>query len=253
MIASDWLVSLKIVPTVPLDFLEATNFDHAYRDFPKKILNERLGAIASAFEVNMERIHCTCFMLVDIVAWVFQYDQIVEESKRATQARLNAGEKIDPQFEFMRKVSEDFWKFCEQARVNLHPMPPDTFAKAAQQVAGTLNSVGTIRVGLEAGLISMLTGSYTAIESLCIDLWLHAVNNRPRSLAANAIKSNEGVFDKQTGPTVLFADLMDFDFNIRDRMGDLLKKREGCRWNRLAESAMRMSWYSEFQKMPTRG
>lgn len=92
-----------------------------------------------------------------------------------------------------------------------------------------LSQDAKVSTGTHSLFASALILSYTLFETLATDLWVRAVNLRPLSLAQNVLSSHledSGDDDRRVAkPMIPLADLAEFDFDLRNDMGTLLKER----------------------------
>ena len=83
-----------------------------------------------------------------------------------------------------------------------------------------------LRIGLQNLLRASLLNAWTAFENLAADLWIKAVDLRPRTLAYNVVMgpkpSNP---NSKQEPQMPFREMADFGFNVSNDMGKLLKNR----------------------------
>jgi hypothetical protein len=118
----------------------------------------------------------------------------------------------------------------------------------------------TLSVGMEVILHAALLGTFTAFESCATDLWIKAVDLRPKTLACNVVLLNttasrredkKGGADstksapKQNEPGIKFSALASHDFNVSARMGQLLKD-EG-RANFTSLWGLKIAYYDAFR------
>jgi hypothetical protein len=101
--------------------------------------------------------------------------------------------------------------------------------------------------GMQSLFSSVLISAWTAFEALATDLWIEAVNHRPKSLGLNAIRSPKRQQaessteaeppqsqTKQRPHTVKVDLLAKYDFDIRERMGYILWRERHFDFNSLA-------------------
>lgn len=87
-----------------------------------------------------------------------------------------------------------------------------------------------IQLGTDALSEALILWTYTIVESLSTDLWLEAVNLRPRTLAVNVINSDafedEEAERKRPKPSIALEALAPYGFNLTTCMGQLLKDKK---------------------------
>jgi hypothetical protein len=110
-----------------------------------------------------------------------------------------------------------------------------------------------IATGLDAMLASYLTGTWTAFETMCDDLWEAAVNSHPDHLAnlsgsPKRFKSLDQTMRERSrqaeSKTVLLDQIAANRFDLRDKMGTILRERFA--FNRL--SGIREAYACAFNK-----
>jgi len=84
---------------------------------------------------------------------------------------------------------------------------------------------------------SLIIGAYTAFEVLATDLWLVAVNERPKSLAKYALEFARGDTSEPKAarqePSVLLSTLAAYDFNVSGAVGDFLRESNRVKFDSL--------------------
>ena len=120
-------------------------------------------------------------------------------------------------------------KFDEEPMSNHHLSDSQILDKLS---SANFTQWPNVKFGLYAILCSSLIYSWTAFESLATDLWVKAVDLRPRTLGKNmaALESTKGENSNtkaaKNEKKLPFADLSLFDFNLSGSVGKILKESE---------------------------
>jgi hypothetical protein len=81
----------------------------------------------------------------------------------------------------------------------------------------------TVKNGYDQLLLQTVAGTWTAFETLSIDLWEQAVNDNPLTLAKRAVSSKPD--DSEFGKAVNWDKILSLDFEIKNRIGTLMKSK----------------------------
>lgn len=81
-----------------------------------------------------------------------------------------------------------------------------------------------VNKGTDALYASVIVMAYTLVETIADDLWIAAVNARPKTLASNVIKRRVGEDRpaKLQEPSITLRELSDYGFNVSESMGEFL-------------------------------
>jgi hypothetical protein len=114
------------------------------------------------------------------------------------------------------------------------PRPGMSADEVGRESFGLNNLVGTlslfsdtwIAVAIQSLYSALVIGAYTAFEMAATDIWLAAVNARPRTLAARALEFGRGAesHTKAQEPSVPLATLAEYDFDISRNVGEYLRE-----------------------------
>jgi len=128
-------------------------------------------------------------------------------------------------------VTDELQNLRERARtgdfqfVYVGEQAADPLAAVIKWYSATLDNTNELlRQGMDVLFASAIIMAYTMLEALSDDLWVKAVNLRPKTLAANVLATKASKADDDQQPVIALSELRDFDFDLRDKMGTLLKR-----------------------------
>lgn len=221
--------------------------------------------IIKALLANMERMPA----LLHLPSELFHYAQRLEKLAQAAARDVAGGpevpselhDKVILNYEERRRVNNTW---VPQAGVDFEPsLPIPNFGQELSQLID-VPWAGVARVGVMAILHAALLGAWTAFESFATDLWIQAVNCRPKSLAMDVVTlfpspqrdkkdkqtETDGEQTKAQGPTIRFSDLAGFGFDVSKDMGNLLKQRKRVNLDSL--TGLRNAYYDAFRVAGTK-
>lgn len=118
---------------------------------------------------------------------------------------------------------------------------PEGLGEGAALAEEYIKSIPVVRDGFKPLFSNVIIGAWTAFESLATDLWIAAVNLRPKSLGLKALKAQrkgqEAATENQQAkgkPHTLPVDLMaKYEFDLKDRLGYFLWRERYFDFNNL--------------------
>lgn len=114
-----------------------------------------------------------------------------------------------------------------------------------------------IHMGMELLFSNILVGCWMTFEMLATDLWIAAVNARPKTLGHNTVlvpsqAKNDAIAGskdtpelKKQEPTFRFRTLMEEGFNISEKVGEFLKEQRRVNFDCLRD--IRAAYYDAFR------
>lgn len=190
-----------------LKFGELERIDKSFRHLNVK--SDPLRECVAAFIVNVNRsISLTEFPALvlgfaEFAEWVLRHPHTLPSRNAQTGEVVNV-----PVF---KPPLDDPEMYREQS-----------LSAGFESLAFWSSSYPDIPMGMRAVLYAQLVSTWTAFETLAGDLWVRAVNARPVSLGSNVFSGDA---------SVTFDLLKDFNFHIRDRLGDVAYLKERVKFD----------------------
>lgn len=190
------------------------------------VKSPELTQLRAYAEANLERL-VSLLLLPALAAQLGGHEQVLAHAA-ATQAG------VDPKAlyctaEQRQAVFDNLGKLREKARkgeFHFYYQCEGDREEAVIKWYGNLLSESDplLQKGTDVVFAAAIILAYTLVESLSDDLWVTAVNVRPHSLAANVLRLRANKADDEQKPVIELTELLDFDFDLRQKMGDLLKR-----------------------------
>jgi len=194
-----------------LRYHEASRFRRDYESLSSSLQSASLKPVVDAFVRNIGRLsamsvlphyalHCGAWhqLLLSQAAFEYAGKPIVDSATMI--------EHPDISKEYLRLAKQDL---SEKHKAGMLEVFDNHIEWFSRQEAGTFHD------GLMAMLNAQVIGAWTAFETMAKDLWVAAVNQRPKSL---------GGLDEVSGEKVAtLKDLHRYRFDLRDSMGTLLE------------------------------
>lgn len=190
------------------------------------VASPELTQLRAYAEANLERL-VSLLLLPALAAQLGGHEQVLAHVASA-QAGVDAGalyctaeqrqavfDNLSQLREKARKGEFHFYYQCEGDR-------EEAVIKWYSNVLSDADPL--LKKGTDVVFAAAIILAYTLVESLTDDLWVTAVNVRPHTLAANVLKIKASKADEEQKPIIELTELLDFDFDLRQRMGALLKR-----------------------------
>jgi hypothetical protein len=206
-----------------------TRAGEEWRPLPK-VESDFLQSVASAFVSNIDRVnelatlpikmHMQC--MVDLTA-------------------VYTGESLyDAHGEGESTITKDDKIAFAQRLITESVLAPENYRKSLENAVHKITQYDTVsnHVGFGSWLASLIVGMWTAYEVLATDLWVEAVNHRPKSLGKNAWagrKAKGGSDDREGERKRDFSsDLLDeYDFDLSKSLGTMMCRKRHYDFNSL--------------------
>jgi hypothetical protein len=195
---------------------------------------------AEAFKSNIARIHAVADFTT-LVAGLLRHSTASNLMLSQTKIMERARSGNDPGVDLISPNMDDFLKlYLERAELSRSPLSAELLNRI--KVGGT-SSVITwggfhpeIGEGIHAIMLSQITMAWTAFEILSKDLWIVALNERPKPLAVNFANAQKG---NGPGKSIAFTEMTKFgeyDFNLSKSMGTLFIDQKKADFTSLAST-----------------
>jgi hypothetical protein len=215
------------------------NLAKTFRGAEANVQNEPLEWIAQAFRRHLDGLHA----LLSLPGWMVDASDVWQASRagatRSVLGRVDPpDEELAPRAEEVSRVAlglmREFWVRrapADQAAARGRAADlVERFAKGMRPFA---------QWGLEALYSSAMVQLWTAYEALATDLWVEAVNLRPRPLAVRAAGSDvrgeepSEVVARDRGKNLPVKLLQKYGFDVSRVMGTVLKETRKFDFNSL--------------------
>lgn len=223
---------------------------------PKSVLgNSDILKIVEFFAVNLDR-SMSLLYFPDAFFW---YAKIVENAAYETTRREA---DLHNSSQDWNERKERFLIVLKEVRNNSSVEQHCPFGSAREQIKLFNNDIQSIErdpiihAGLQNILLSGLLNAWTSFESSAVDLWLKAVDLRPKTLAYHVVmlqstgrkRGEHGDSElKMKEPRIGFKELADAGFNLAGKMGRLLKQEKRVSLESL--TGIRTAYYDAFRQM----
>jgi hypothetical protein len=204
--------------------------------------SEIVAAVTSGFAANIARVDALCRFPPLLLETATKWQAVNDMALMSLTKTLHPTEDQQPPQEQLDAERAKLWESIHRGgeyslmiRHKGKPSPSPVTSPLlinSEQLDYLIDSARLpfVTIGGHAVLSSILLGAYTVFDSLSSDLWLAAVNARPRTLARDALEKGDTAEDGADGPkpepSVPFSMLLDNDFNLSAQMGTVLKKRK---------------------------
>ncbi|QDU27629.1 hypothetical protein ETAA8_27170 [Anatilimnocola aggregata] len=191
----------------------------------KRVDGAELVKIADAADENLKRIGCFALLPAHAIA----RGQRLQAYPDLAAVELHGAIKAeDGQTDgILRRSSELFETHRGMAVANCEAL---LFNDLIANLSAEADRSPFWSEGLASTYSALLLGAYTVFESMSADLWVAAVNSRPKTLAVNVIRKPAQVRDEgdsnRSAATIPLTELVAHGFNLTQTMGDLLKQRK---------------------------
>jgi hypothetical protein len=219
--------------------------DQAYRTALGSLKNEQLQEVATAFVRNADRIvfgglfPARLLNLADhfLPVYARALHKVLGDNRYKLKGEAFLGEapKITEECKTIAANDSPGLRpalFSREWLERLDGQPPD-LRDRWESLLSLLETMAActgdfLTQGIESTLSGMIVGTWTAIETLAGDLWEAAVNIHPGTLSElkGKKKAAEPAHNDQTdtsGAQIPITRLQEFDYNVRDSMGTLLR------------------------------
>jgi hypothetical protein len=181
-----------------------------------RLTHEPLRPVVWAFLRNLQRIDAVSrfpFLLIGISTsiWELRSQACVEILGRPV---FDSSRDAEHAAKLNSRLAE-----LLRAREDTKPDDPRNLMQSDYIFHVVSTADGTVRTAFEAILSTMLLDTWMAYESLSTDLWINAVNLRPKALVRNFTKAQSKGSQEKSVPITA---LMDRDFNVQACMGRFL-------------------------------
>jgi hypothetical protein len=205
-----------------MDVLKYEKWSEAPPFSSKVPTQPRLQPFAKAFEDNMTRVRLLGHLPLSLVflSGIRSHTMAtIREQTKAEKGLLKPGVLESRVGEIIQEKLND----------------PKTKKDALESIGNQMELDPThARTGMEALLSSIVILAFGAFENLTTDLWIESVNMRPRSLAIKVLnagrpkpKSDEDTRANAAQEKMIsFSDLATHQFNVSEKMGQLLRERK---------------------------
>ena len=235
----------------------------AYEDMNiPSLTRPELQHVARAFSFNMERVRFLMLVPAHIGNLATMMQHLADVAEFGIVGTLAGEIPDDKEDAFQSKWLELFRAEIDKRSLRQSANVERALEREFRDGIATAEMMGTMRpthIGLEALLTAHLTGTWTAFETMCGDLWEAALNAHPEGLAhLNGSPSRrKNVYAKdrssdrpqQTQPKMVSLDLIaSHGFSVQNRMGTILRERFA--FNKL--SGIREAYCRAFDKRSSR-
>lgn len=209
---------------------EARKIDQSWRP-GFDVRNDAIREPAEAFWSNLDRIDAMASLPFTLTSHAIWSDRLTNTAEIKTYLDgLVSGTRPDP--------VESIWSNLFRATAGLQQAVEFPPAAKVERLIDLLLGLrwNYVSSGFHALLGSQLVMAWMAFESLAADLWVAAVNARPRSLAVNVLSASTQDTAPKDDPTPqqerqyeisLNVDALKLaQFNLVEKMGDILKDRK---------------------------
>jgi len=219
-----------------INFLEAISFKRDDQDVLGDLKVEALRPIVLAYSSNMDRVHSIPAFIVNFAMWtavgaraagpvplvtgIPEIDCECHDGDRGIQSFRESLQGMDDSVRTRDLAGQANLALC--VGVNL----VNTYVKAA---GGSSVSHVAGKTGVQSVFYSMILNSYAAFETLAADLWVEAVNSKPSF--AKKLKGDAA------SKSISLDKLSEYQYDIKDRIGELLKDTEKVSFQRLSNIA----------------
>lgn len=208
----------------------APGYDISFRDLPKSLSSDELRPVAESFVLNLDQITLLNSAPRDIAYHAYKYGRA---EYLATCSLLN---KITfTQDEVNQNINAIDQRSKELFLADLEFHSPNNSWVISGNIVDKIAKWDVEVGGLALVNNSVIIWLWTAFESFSEDLWKVAVNRGPKRLAKKIVKAavngknlNAGTDSesKSARKAVSYQTLAEFGFDLRNRMGDVLKKEK---------------------------
>ena len=182
-------------------FNEAAKINPAYRKFAESLKTPELVKPVEAFIKNVDRVVCLADFSIDLVDLAMAYSSILVQAcmKVCGKPELESADlKNDPTIanRLSQEISPLIKKHAERELTDPTRIG-QTRGRAANMLKSLLDLYPPVASGVEGVFHAILTGMWTAFETLAGDTWIVAVNSQPRYLAK--LTGTEGRIERLLG------------------------------------------------------
>jgi hypothetical protein len=210
------------------------------RDLDGSVTHEKIKRVAAAFSSNIDRIQFQALVFPFVIYWSIN---LQTRFLQATAAVTGVPEFIDKNHpkanevlsvftEFkeawMRRTAEEVRKAVEEKDIPaMQSVKEDIYGLGIAHINDVLDMGDQLTIsGVQAMLLSMVTGAWTAFEVLSSDLWVAAVNARPNPFAVRFGDAVDGKGQAKSLTIPTLAKYADHNFNLSGVMGDVFRAEE---------------------------
>jgi hypothetical protein len=243
---------LREIPD-PWKFVEAARIDRSYQEIIKSISHDKIRAVAVNFVASIDRL----IAIAQIAPLSTGLSGLYQNRFRGSERGILPIEKTEEAW------GEAMNRNVANAKLFVSPLAPETREQALEigysELRNWTRQHGEMSPGVEAILMAQIVLAWTAYEVLSEDLWVAALNARPRLgfIAINAeLKEGEPIKDREEKLKKKFQIPVwilerDPNFQLQTGMGTLLKEK--CDFGRReeAEEAYQTVFYKDKNKLNT--
>jgi hypothetical protein len=225
------------------NFREAGRFDRSYQKFANSVSHLELALVYRSMAENIRRVECLQFLApLSFFFSQFTYSWLARASLELTGHLPDklAGEKEELSSKIGNRMNElktgwlKQWAGAEN----------DLFEEVYKQGNALLDEMLSqdpgyfFGPGIEAVLSSMLLGAWTIFESFATDAWVVALNANPKlayyasKTAGRKTKDDAESVDNDEGKSVTVELVDEYDYDLRGKMGFILKASKKFNFNR---------------------
>jgi hypothetical protein len=245
-------------PEEDYSFTSASAFSTSYEKTLQLIENDNIKPVASMFIRHMDRVGSLGTFAIYMASHSFLLGQIYAQAHQKFHLRFEYDKfEVDKRvIGEMSRLYDNYFKIAREER-SYGDRAMRTGTHIFKNTAYAARRVGV--PGIEATLSAMVIEAWGAFETTAKELWITAVNLRPKSLAKNVLlartdnKFLDGTKEKTSGadsPSIELRRLVEYGFDLRGEMADLLIK--SCKVNFDTYNNLQEAFHGAFGREPIR-